>query len=231
MAHPEVTDPERVVIRNPESGQEIIGALFRRERENPGPLLQVSSDAADALGLLPGAPTRLEVVVLRREEVEVEEPENPVVASLETPVAVEEQPLEPVAETADDAGAGAAAATAVVLPAAVEAATAAVEETAAATAEAATEVADTVDVSSVLATTSPLPEGANAQIGVYSVEANANAAVGTIAAAGIDAAVTPQELGGRTVWRVTAGPLSDAADIARLKELGFVDTFLIEDAE
>ncbi|MEJ8561042.1 SPOR domain-containing protein [Yoonia sp. GPGPB17] len=225
VAHPEVTDPERVVIRNSESGQEIIGALFRRERENPGPLLQVSSDAAEALGLLPGSPTRLEVVVLRREEVEVEEPENPVVASLETPVAVEEEPLEPAAESADDPSAAAAAA--VVLPAAVEAATAAVEETAAASAEA----ADTVDVSSVLAATSPLPEGANAQIGIYSVEANANAAVGTITAAGIDAAATPQELGGRTVWRVTAGPLSDAADIARLKELGFVDTFLIEDAE
>ena len=28
------------------------GALFRRERENPGPILQVSSDAANALDML-----------------------------------------------------------------------------------------------------------------------------------------------------------------------------------
>lgn len=225
VAHPEVTDPERVVIRNTESGQEIIGALFRRERENPGPLLQVSSDAAEALGLLPGAPTRLEVVVLRREEVEIEETadpaQNPVVASLNTPVTVEEAPLEPA-----ESGAGAAAA--VVLPAAVEAATSAAEQTAAAAAEVATE---TVDVSSVLAAPAPLPTGSSAQIGVYSVEANANAAVQTITASGIAAAVTPEELGGRTVWRVVAGPLSDTGDIARLKEMGFVDAFVIDPAE
>jgi len=230
VAHPEVTDPERVVIRNTESGKEIIGALFRRERENPGPLLQVSSDAAETLGLLPGAPTRLEVVVLRREEVEIEETadpaQNPVVASLDAPVSVEEAPLEPAAGGPD--GAEAAAAAAVVLPAAVEAATSAVEQTAAAAANVA---AETIDVSSVLAAPAPLPTGASAQIGVYSVEANANSAVQTIAASGIDATVTPEELGGRTVWRVVAGPLSDTGDIARLKEMGFVDAFVIDSAE
>ncbi|PJI92342.1 sporulation related protein [Yoonia maricola] len=230
VAHPEVRDPDRVVIRNTESGQEIVGALFRRERENPGPLLQVSSDAAEALGLLPGAPARLEVVVLRREEVEVEEPANPVVAGLETPVAIEEAPLDPVTEDSDAAGT-AAAASAVVLPAALEAATAAAEQTATTATDVATEAADTVDVSSVLAVAAPLPDGSNAQIGVYSVEANANEAAGTITAAGIDARVTPQEAGGRTVWRVTAGPLSDESDVARLNELGFVDAFVIEDAE
>ncbi len=227
VAHPEVIDPERVVIRNTESGQEIIGALFRRERENPGPLLQVSSDAAEALGLLPGAPTRLEVVVLRREQVEIEETadpaQNPVVASLNTPVTVEEAPLEPA-----ESGADGAAAAAVVLPAAVEAATSAAEQTAAAAAEVATE---TVDVSSVLAAPAPLPTGSSAQIGVYSVEANADAAVETITASGIAAAVTPEELGGRTVWRVVAGPLSDTGDIARLKDMGFVDAFVIDPAE
>ncbi|MEO0903443.1 MAG: SPOR domain-containing protein, partial [Pseudomonadota bacterium] len=230
VAHPEVTDPERVVIRNTESGREIVGALFRRERENPGPLLQVSSDAAEALGLLPGSPSPLEVVVLRREEVEPEEPVNPVVASLDAPVAVEEAALEPAA-TDDADGSGAAAAAAVVLPAAVEAATAAVEETTAAAAEVATEAADTIDVSAVLTATSPLPDGSNAQIGIYSVEANANEAAATITAAGIDARVTPQELGGRTVWQVTAGPLTDTGEITRLKELGFVDAFVIEGAE
>jgi len=68
IAHPDVRDPERVLIRNASNGQYVIGALFRRERENPGPRFQVSSDAAAALGLLAGAPTELQVVALRRAE-------------------------------------------------------------------------------------------------------------------------------------------------------------------
>ena len=69
VAAPDVAAPERVVIRNVETGQEVVGALFRRERFNPGPPLQLSSEAASALGILPGAPTELEVVALRLEEV------------------------------------------------------------------------------------------------------------------------------------------------------------------
>lgn len=234
VAYPEVTDPERVVIRNTEGGQEVIGALFRREREIPGPRVQVSSDAAEALGLLPGSPTRLEIVVLRRQAVEVEETpeENPVVASLEAPVAVEEAALEP-AEDDDGTGAAAAAvaATAVI---AAEAATTATETTAAAAStavETATDAGETIDVSSVLEAPAPLPAGSNAQVGVYSVEANAVNAVEMITTAGIEAHMNAEELGGRTVWRVIAGPLSDTGDIVRLKEMGFVDAFVIENAE
>lgn len=68
VAHSTVTDPERVMIRNPRNGRTVVGALFRRERENPGPSLQVSSDAAEALGMLAGQPAELSVVALRREE-------------------------------------------------------------------------------------------------------------------------------------------------------------------
>ncbi|MCL4676747.1 MAG: SPOR domain-containing protein, partial [Pararhodobacter sp.] len=57
VAHPGVQDPERAMIRNTVTGATVIGALFRRERDNPGPRFQVSSEAANALGLLPGAPT------------------------------------------------------------------------------------------------------------------------------------------------------------------------------
>jgi hypothetical protein len=39
-------EPERVIIRNQTNGTFVIGALFRRERDNPGPSLRVSSDAA-----------------------------------------------------------------------------------------------------------------------------------------------------------------------------------------
>ncbi|MEO1641463.1 MAG: SPOR domain-containing protein [Pseudomonadota bacterium] len=250
VAHPDAVDPDRVVIRNTENGRSIVGALFRRERENPGPLLQVSSDAAEALGLLAGAPTELNVVVLRREEVAVPEEEvNPVVASLEAPVTVEAETLEPAeteasAEADDSNGAGAVA---VVLPPAVEAATAAVEaaaetteaaaEATAAAATAATEPAadaaeESVDISAVLAPApAPLPPNTTAQIGIFSVEANAGSAAQTIIAAGIQAAVLPEEVGGRTVWRVVAGPLSDASQITQLKELGFVDAFIIPDDE
>lgn len=68
VAHPTVTDPERVIIRNEANGQYVVGALFRRERDNPGPQLQVSSDAAAALGMLAGSPARLDVTALRRDD-------------------------------------------------------------------------------------------------------------------------------------------------------------------
>ena len=70
VAHPDVTDPERVIIRNNANGKFVIGALFRRERAIPGPRLQVSSDAAAALSMLAGAPVELNVTALRRETVE-----------------------------------------------------------------------------------------------------------------------------------------------------------------
>src|SRR5690606_14180216 len=49
VASPDTKDPERVIMRNPANGKFVIGALFRRERDNPGPKLQISSDAAAAL--------------------------------------------------------------------------------------------------------------------------------------------------------------------------------------
>jgi rare lipoprotein A len=77
-----------VLIRNTETGSFVIGALFRRERENPGPRFQISSDAAAALDILAGAPTELQVIALRREEV----------APAEAPIA--ETAVEPILETA-----------------------------------------------------------------------------------------------------------------------------------
>ncbi len=68
VAHPGVAEPERVRIVNPGTGRDVIGALFRRERDLPGPALQVSSDAAEALGMLAGAPAELRVTALRRQD-------------------------------------------------------------------------------------------------------------------------------------------------------------------
>ena len=85
VASPDTQDPERVIMRNPANGQTVVGALFRRERDNPGPKLQISSDAAEALGLLAGQPAEISVTALRREE--VAEPDAVV-----TPEAVPETP-------------------------------------------------------------------------------------------------------------------------------------------
>ena len=38
-------------------------------------------------------------------------------------------------------------------------------------------------------------------------------------------------MGGRTVWQVIAGPMLNAGVVAQLKELGFVDAFVIADSE
>ncbi|MDJ0638613.1 MAG: SPOR domain-containing protein [Paracoccaceae bacterium] len=83
VAHPDVTEPERAILTNESNGQSIAGALFRRERGSPGPKLQLSSDAAAALNVLAGQPTELSVVVVRQEEIEIEE--TPPVISDETP--------------------------------------------------------------------------------------------------------------------------------------------------
>ena len=69
VAAPDVTNPERALIVNQATGKSVTGALFRRERENPGPRLQLSSDAAEALGILAGQPTDVRVIALRKEEV------------------------------------------------------------------------------------------------------------------------------------------------------------------
>lgn len=72
VAHPEASDPERVMIRNAQTGETVVGALFRRERENPGPRFQISSEAANALGILPGQPTTIRVVALQLQQIEPE---------------------------------------------------------------------------------------------------------------------------------------------------------------
>jgi len=227
VAHPDVSDPERVLIVNTETGREITGALFRRERDNPGPTIQVSSDAAEALGMLPGAPTELRVVALRREEVEVVVPpvaETPIEADLAEPESIATEPLAP-----------AAGAVVVDLPPAVEAAASAIEQTSLAAADQTQAVAaagaEVVDVSSVITAPNAPADGPRAQIGVFSVEANANQAASQINDAGIAANVLSETMGGRTVWRVVAGPLVDESVLAQLKALGFVDAFVLGDAE
>ena len=114
VAHPDVDEPERVAIRNLANGRSVVGALFRRERDMPGPVLQVSSDAAEALGLVAGSPQEMEAVALRRREVPVEAPVTAAADPVTTPEEVIETTLDPVAIANDanysnpESGAGAA---------------------------------------------------------------------------------------------------------------------------
>ena len=97
VAHPDNKEPERVIVRNEANGKFVVGALFRRERDLPGPSLQLSSDAAAALGVQAGSPTRLRVTALRREQVPVNPPEPEVEpGSTDT---VTQKPVKPTTDT------------------------------------------------------------------------------------------------------------------------------------
>lgn len=98
VAHSDVKDPERVIIRNTVNGKFVVGALFRRARDLPGPRLQISSDAAEALGMLAGAPAQLNVTALRKEEIVVDAPEE--TDAVEAPSQVSETTLDPIASAA-----------------------------------------------------------------------------------------------------------------------------------
>ena len=102
VAAPGVADPVRVSIRNPANGKRVIGTLFRREPGDPGPRLQLSSDAAAALDVIAGQPAEVAVVALRREEVAVREGAAP---AAETP-----PPPRPAGVAAGSSGASVAAA-------------------------------------------------------------------------------------------------------------------------
>ncbi len=99
VAHPSATSPERVVIRNPSTGKETTGALFRRERDMPGPRIQVSSDAAAALGMVAGSPVELTVVAIVRERTPVAPPPSASGEAIATG-GIEAAPLAPGATAA-----------------------------------------------------------------------------------------------------------------------------------
>lgn len=233
VAHPDVVDPERVIIRNETNGEFVIGALFRRERENPGPALQVSSDAADALNILAGAPTLLNVVALRREEAPVEPP------ALET--AAFDAPTEVAATTLDEAPSAAATLDTIAAAASIE------ETPLAATSESATDTltgaaaiaiaaaeaaaeAESQETPDLNAPATSL-EKPFIQIGIFSVEANARRTSELLASNGLLATVLAQESNGRPFWRVIVGPSPTSEDraavLSKVKTLGFADAYFV----
>ncbi|SEQ56061.1 Sporulation related domain-containing protein [Loktanella sp. DSM 29012] len=194
VAHPSVTDPERVIIRNTSNGRFVIGALFRRERENPGPALQVSSDAAEELGMLAGSPAQLNVIALRREEAPA--PTETAITDFDAPEVIAAEPL-------DDA------------PAAVAAATPDAVAPAPVVQPAATSTLDKPFI----------------QIGIFSIEENANNTATALRGDGLSANVIAQESQTKTFYRVTVGPAPTAADrsavLDKVKALGFNDAYAV----
>lgn len=207
VAHPDVVDPERVIIRNTENGKFVIGALFRREREQPGPALQVSSDTAAALGMLAGAPASLQVTALRREEAPVEAP-APISNFDEAAIAGEDvmtSSLDPIANA--------------------EAAISAAEAEQATTASPPAPAPQTAAVATS-ALTKPY-----IQIGIFSIQSNADRTAEILNGNGITTTILAQESQGRPFWRVVVGPAQSAAErsdlLTRVKGLGYSDAYAV----
>lgn len=207
VAHPDVKEPERVIIRNASNDKFVIGALFRRERDIPGPRIQASSDAAAALGMLAGAPVQLNVTALRREEVQEEpvvDPATADTASLEELPEVSETPLDPVA--------GAAAAIEASAPAAQQPAPPA-------------------------PSAAPKPKTSSLdkpyiQIGIFSVEENAKRAADQMRAAGMVPTVRQESTNGKPFWRVVVGPAQSKSErtalLDQVKSTGFSDAYAVK---
>ena len=231
VAHASVKDPERVIIRNPANGKSVIGALFRREIDNPGPSLQLSSDAAETLGMLAGQPAMIDVVALRR--IEAPAPAAPVAEPVAEPAAgaATTKTTEAAAATDKSSGKKAKGIKATPLePIAVTAAAAidkATKDRTAGKKIAATAAAPTTTATAPAATDALTR--AYVQIGIFSLEANAKKAAGQMQKAGLTAAVKADTSQGKTFWRVIVGPAASAADrdafAAKVKGLGYPDAY------
>lgn len=227
VAHPDVVDPERVIIRNQANGKFVIGALFRRERENPGPRFQVSSDAATALAMLAGAPGDLNVTALRREEVPVApEVSAPTVDTLETPDTIQETTLDAAPTPSND-------------PVATIAASAIEEATTGSNAAPATKTTAAKTAAKTTATVgAPLKaptrqisslEKPFIQIGIFSIEKNAKRTSDMMLNAGVRPVISKSSANGINYWRVVVGPAADksarSATLKKVKALGFNDAY------
>lgn len=217
VAHPDVAEPERVIIRNDANGKFVIGALFKRERENPGPRFQVSSDAAAALGMLAGAPDALNVTALVRQEVPIAQETGP--TGVETLPAVEEIETASLDAPAADPLAAAGAALSRPAPTISEPST-----------------PRPTPVAAPAATPAPKPSTSSlekpfVQIGLFSVEQNAKNAAVSLRNAGVLPQVNEETSKGKTYFRVTVGPAPNSADrgalLKKVKNLGYTDAYFV----
>lgn len=210
VAHPDVQDPERVIVRNESNGAFVIGALFRRDRLTPGPSIQVSSDAAVELRMLAGQPADLSVIALRREQVPVSTPVEDIALAEAVQGDIETQTLDPVASAA--AAIEAAPAPEAPSPAPAE------PVAAAAPAPAPAAAASTLDRPFI-------------QIGIFSIEQNAINTATSLRNIGIVPTILRQSSQGKTFWRVIVGPTTTENErrIVRdqVRQLGFDDAYFV----
>lgn len=233
VAHTDVTKPERVIIRNTATGKSVTGALFRRERENPGPKIQVSSDAAKALGMLAGQPAKLGVIAMRREEVE-EEP-APVISE-EVPTSPDAKPqARPAAKEptqtrrkAPASGSGSKIEETTLDP--IASAAAAIEAADGATAPAAAE-----PVEKPVRTPKPLFALSKpfVELATFTEEKGATEAATTLREAGLEPVIKEQQTGEAAIWRVLVGPAANrkqrTALAKQVKGLGFTNARFVKE--
>jgi len=223
VAHADVTDPQRVIIRNTANNKFVIGALFRREREIPGPRIQASSDAAAALGMVAGAPVQLNVTALQRETIS-EEPEVPAEATVEK---IEAQPGVETAKLDPIAGAAAA----------IEAAPPIIRPSGPSTPgvinplDGASATEATISKPKSKAKSSSSLKKPYIQIGIFSVEANSNRAANQMRSAGMVPTIFKETTNGKPFWRVVVGPAQTSSEasalLKKVKATGFSDAYFV----
>lgn len=229
VAHPDVKEPERVIIRNRANGKFVIGALFRRERDIPGPRIQASSDAASALGMLAGAPVELQVTALRRETVKQQPATEEQTAALQEADAISATALDPIAGAAAAIDAADVTAEAQALRvASADPAGAAPAPSAAGQTRAPAQAAPVAAAAPAKA--SPL-EKPYIQIGIFSVEANAKRTADQMRSEGMIPTIRAQEMNGKPFWRVLVGPAMNKSErtvlLNKVKGAGFSDAYTV----
>ncbi|MEP1610610.1 MAG: SPOR domain-containing protein [Roseobacter sp.] len=204
VAHPDVTTPERVMVRNQSNGKFVVGALFRRERDIPGPRLQISSDAAKALDVLAGAPVELDVVALRKERTPITPPDTQAsgVAAAET-AQIEQTTLDPI----------------IAASAAIDSA----DPTPVTEGPSTSALQSSLPVSGL--------EKPFVQVGIYNREDNAERVAKQMRSAGLIPTILTQEANGKNFWRVIVGPATSSSERRKIQDQikaeGFSDAYAV----
>jgi len=228
VAHPEARDPERVIIRNTQSGAFVIGALFRADGPPQTPRLRVSSDAAAAIGLGPGEAVVLDVTALRRAEPLVA-PASAETEPHSTEMAV---PMPDAAQDSAEATAGPPAGRAPLLAVSPNVGAGASEGLASGASTALT-FSQPPPAPPVTPTSPPAEDLSKPfiQIGIFSVQANATRAAARVEAQNLTPIVKPGATAGQTFWRVIVGPADSRADrdgmMTTIQAQGFEDAYAV----
>ncbi len=232
VAYPGDIQPERVIIRNEENRKFVIGALFKRERDNPGPKFQLSSDAAAALGVLAGKPTMLNVTALRREAVPAVETQGTGKETGEKGAGNGKKAPTPTGKPAGDkietiAKAAIAKAANGTRPRANPARKPATDG------KAGNNPVRTTGQKTPAAPRKPVSTLAKPfiQIGIFSVEQNARNTATALRTQGVLPIVKAQESRGKKFWRVLVGPATSASErsvlLKKARALGFGDAYFV----